>query len=110
MIDLPSRVHVLIQSRHRHGAKRDDRDFVRRRAPNPIRKGAAAMKPNAGPPVGQTPLVSLDRLFPPEIVPVFAKLEMLNIGGSVKDRTASHMVEQALASGRIGPGSQRPGS
>lgn len=51
--------------------------------------------------VGNTPLVSLDRMFPPEVVPVFAKLEMLNVGGSVKDRTAHHMVSQALAAGRI---------
>ena len=63
------------------------------------------MMPNAGPPVGQTPLVALDRLFPPEIVPVFAKLEMLNLGGSVKDRTANHMVGEAIAAGRITAGS-----
>ncbi len=44
--------------------------------------------------VGETPLVALDRLFPPEIVPVFAKLEMLNVGGSVKDRTAHYMVRR----------------
>jgi len=51
--------------------------------------------------VGNTPLVALDRVFPPDVVPVFAKLEMLNVGGSVKDRTAHYMVSQALAAGRI---------
>ena len=51
--------------------------------------------------VGNTPLVPLDRMFPPDIVPVFAKLEMLNIGGSVKDRTAHYMVSQAIAAGRL---------
>lgn len=51
--------------------------------------------------VGNTPLVALDRMFPPDEVPVFAKLEMLNVGGSVKDRTAHYMVSQALAAGRI---------
>lgn len=53
--------------------------------------------------VGNTPLVPLDRMFPPDIVPVFAKLEMLNIGGSVKDRTAHYMVSQAIAAGRLTP-------
>jgi cysteine synthase A len=53
--------------------------------------------------VGNTPLVALDRMFPPDVVPVFAKLEMLNVGGSVKDRTAHYMVSQALAAGRITP-------
>lgn len=51
--------------------------------------------------VGNTPLVALDRMFPPDVVSVFAKLEMLNVGGSVKDRTAHYMVSQALAAGRI---------
>ena len=51
--------------------------------------------------VGNTPLVALDRMFPPDEVPVFAKLEMLNVGGSVKDRTAHYMVSQALVAGRI---------
>ena len=53
--------------------------------------------------IGDTPLVGLDRMFPPDIVPVFAKLEMLNIGGSVKDRTAHYMVSQAMAAGRLTP-------
>ena len=51
--------------------------------------------------VGNTPLVNLDRIFPSEQVQVFAKLEMLNVGGSVKDRTAFYMVSQAIESGRI---------
>ena len=51
--------------------------------------------------VGNTPLVALDQMFPPHAVQVFAKLEMLNVGGSVKDRTAHYMVSQALAAGRI---------
>lgn len=58
---------------------------------------------SAEPSVGNTPLVALDRMFSPDVVPVFAKLEMLNMGGSVKDRTAHYMVSQALAAGRITP-------
>lgn len=59
------------------------------------------MNPSVDIRIGDTPLVALDRLFPPEIVPVYAKLEMLNIGGSVKDRTAHYMVSQAIAAGRL---------
>lgn len=61
--------------------------------------------PDTGMVVGGTPLVALDALFPPDVVPVFAKLELLNVGGSVKDRTAHYMVAQAVSTGRIGPGS-----
>ena len=59
------------------------------------------MNPSVELRVGHTPLIALDRMFPPDIVPVFAKLEMLNIGGSVKDRTAHYMVTQAIAAGRL---------
>lgn len=54
--------------------------------------------------VGATPLVRLDRCFPDPDVEVIAKLELLNPGGSVKDRPARHIVEEGLRSGRIGPG------
>lgn len=53
--------------------------------------------------VGGTPLVRLGRLFPTS--QVIAKLEFLNPGGSIKDRPALHIIEQALRSGRIAPGS-----
>jgi 2,3-diaminopropionate biosynthesis protein SbnA len=52
--------------------------------------------------IGRTPLVYLDRLFPPERVRVIAKLELLNPGGSVKDRPARHIIEQGLREGTIG--------
>jgi cysteine synthase A len=51
--------------------------------------------------IGRTPLVRLRRLFPPPLPETVAKLELLNPGGSVKDRPARFMVEQALASGAI---------
>jgi cysteine synthase len=53
--------------------------------------------------VGRTPMVRLTRLAPPE-AEVFAKLEMLNPGGSVKDRIGVAMIEAAEAEGRIEPG------
>jgi cysteine synthase A len=51
--------------------------------------------------VGQTPLVALRRLFPPPACTVLAKLELLNPGGSVKDRAARHIVEHGLRTGSI---------
>jgi N-(2-amino-2-carboxyethyl)-L-glutamate synthase len=51
--------------------------------------------------IGHTPLVRLRRLFPPPLPATLAKLELLNPGGSVKDRPARFMIEQALESGAI---------
>jgi len=51
--------------------------------------------------IGCTPLVYLRRLFPYEGLDVVAKLEFLNPGGSVKDRTARFIVEQGLKEGKI---------
>jgi cysteine synthase len=53
--------------------------------------------------VGRTPMVQLTRIAP-EGVKLFAKLEMLNPGGSVKDRIGVAMIEAAEAEGRIEPG------
>ena len=53
--------------------------------------------------VGRTPMVELSRVAP-EGVHVFAKLEMFNPGGSVKDRIGVAMIEAAEAEGRIEPG------
>jgi cysteine synthase len=53
--------------------------------------------------VGSTPMVELTRLAP-DGVQVFAKLEMFNPGGSVKDRIGVAMIEAAEAEGRIEPG------
>jgi 2,3-diaminopropionate biosynthesis protein SbnA len=51
--------------------------------------------------VGNTPLVTLNRLFPDPDVEVIAKLELMNPGGSMKDRPARHIVERGLADGSI---------
>ena len=53
--------------------------------------------------IGKTPHVRLSRLFP--IHSVWIKLERQNPGGSIKDRIALAMVEDAENKGRIGPGS-----
>jgi cysteine synthase A len=54
--------------------------------------------------VGRTPMVQLTRLLPDAPGSIFAKLEMLNPGGSVKDRIGVAMIEAAEAEGRIEPG------
>jgi cysteine synthase len=54
--------------------------------------------------VGRTPLVGLPRLSPSGDVRLWAKLEDRNPTGSVKDRTALAMVEDAERSGRLQPG------
>lgn len=46
-----------------------------------------------------TPLVSLKRLFPQEGVEVIAKLELMNPGGSMKDRPARYIIEEGLKDG-----------
>ncbi|GFF49532.1 cystathionine beta-synthase [Aspergillus udagawae] len=56
--------------------------------------------------IGNTPLVRLNRV-PQSLgieATVYAKLEYFNAGGSVKDRIALRMIEEAEKSGRIKPG------
>jgi cysteine synthase A len=53
--------------------------------------------------VGRTPMVQLTRIAPAG-VELYAKLEMFNPGGSVKDRIGVAMIEAAEAEGRIEPG------
>src|SRR4051812_21291424 len=54
--------------------------------------------------VGRTPMVQLSRLAPDTGATLFAKLEMYNPGGSVKDRIGVAMVHAAEREGRIEPG------
>lgn len=55
--------------------------------------------------IGHTPLVELQRLTGSEDARVLVKVEGLNVGGSIKTRTALNMIEVAEAQGLIGPGS-----
>jgi cystathionine beta-synthase len=54
--------------------------------------------------VGWTPLVRLNRSVAGLGSEVFAKIEFMNPMGSVKDRIARHMVEKAIAEGRLTTG------
>src|SRR5215813_9052231 len=55
--------------------------------------------------VGNTPLVGLPRMSPSADVRLWAKLEDRNPTGSVKDRAAFFMIEQAEKDGLLKPGS-----
>ncbi len=51
--------------------------------------------------IGNTPLVSLRQMTG---LSIYAKAEFLNPGGSIKDRVAKNMIEQAEKSGELRPG------
>ncbi len=55
--------------------------------------------------VGHTPLVAISRMSPNPAVRLFAKLEMYNPTGSVKDRTAKYLVEDLERRGLLRPDS-----
>ncbi len=54
--------------------------------------------------IGNTPLVRLGRVARQVPPPVYAKLENLNPGGSIKDRVGLYIVEQAEKRGELKPG------
>lgn len=51
--------------------------------------------------IGNTPLVRFNRLFSPATAAIFGKLELLNPGGSIKDRSALQIVQRAMEQGKI---------
>jgi cysteine synthase A len=53
--------------------------------------------------IGDTPLVRLRRVLPQARFELFAKLESLNPGGSIKDRPALAILEEALRDREVGP-------
>ena len=54
--------------------------------------------------VGETPMLQLKRLVPAGSADIFAKLEYLNPGGSVKDRAAIGIIRRAEQDGKLAPG------
>jgi len=54
--------------------------------------------------IGATPMVRLNRVVPEGAATVYGKLESLNPGGSVKDRIALAMIEDAERKGILKPG------
>jgi len=55
--------------------------------------------------VGNTPVIRLNHMTGPDDAEVLVKYEGLNIGGSVKTRTALRMIEAAEKEGKLKPGS-----
>ncbi|QJF24332.1 PLP-dependent cysteine synthase family protein [Mammaliicoccus vitulinus] len=53
--------------------------------------------------IGNTPLVLLEH-YSTDSVKIYAKLESYNIGGSIKDRLAKHLIEQAINQGELTSG------
>ena len=51
--------------------------------------------------IGNTPIVKINRLSPKPEVTILAKLEGVNPGGSIKDRIALRMLEQAEKDGKL---------
>ncbi|MCR5628236.1 cysteine synthase A [Eubacterium sp.] len=51
--------------------------------------------------IGNTPMIRLNKLPKEGSADVYVKMEGLNVGGSIKTRTAYNMIKQALASGDI---------
>ncbi len=54
--------------------------------------------------IGNTPLVRLNKVARHANPLILAKLEFFNPGGSIKDRMAVHMVEEAVRKGLLRPG------
>jgi cysteine synthase A len=54
--------------------------------------------------IGRTPLVRLEKVIEPEMAEVWMKVEGMNPGGSIKDRTAFGMITDAEQRGVLRPG------
>jgi cystathionine beta-synthase (O-acetyl-L-serine) len=54
--------------------------------------------------IGNTPVVEINHFPLPEGVRLFAKLEFMNPGGSVKDRLGKELLNEAIESGKLKPG------
>ncbi|MBR7038164.1 MAG: pyridoxal-phosphate dependent enzyme, partial [Oscillospiraceae bacterium] len=53
--------------------------------------------------MGHTPMIRLGRMNKPGNAQILVKFEGLNVGGSIKTRTAYNMIRAAEKEGRIGP-------
>jgi len=53
--------------------------------------------------VGHTPLIRLNKMPAPDSAEILVKMEGLNVGGSIKTRTALNMIEQAEKAGLLRP-------
>ena len=51
--------------------------------------------------IGNTPMVKLQHIVPKDVADILVKVEGLNVGGSIKTRTAYNMIKDAIARGKI---------
>ena len=51
--------------------------------------------------IGHTPMIKLNRMVEPDSADIYVKFEGLNVGGSIKTRTAYNMICDAEAKGLI---------
>jgi len=70
--------------------------------PSPPSGGSSGMRIDAA--IGTTPVVRLTRVVEPGTAEVWVKIEGMNPGGSIKDRTALGMIVDAERSGALRPG------
>ncbi|HST22771.1 MAG TPA: pyridoxal-phosphate dependent enzyme, partial [Blastocatellia bacterium] len=54
--------------------------------------------------IGNTPLIELTRIFSDMEFRLYAKMESLNPGGSMKDRPALEILSEGLRTGSLSPG------
>jgi len=53
--------------------------------------------------IGNTPMVKLNKLAPADGADIYVKFEGLNVGGSIKTRTAYNMIREAQKAGKLSP-------
>ncbi len=70
----------------------------------PVASSELTVAPSIADCVGRTPMVRLERMTEGLDAELYAKLESLNPGGSVKDRIGVAMIDAAEREGRIAPG------
>jgi len=63
-----------------------------------------AMSSNLIDQIGKTPLLGLEKFSRDLPCTIYAKAELYNPGGSIKDRLAKSLIEAAEADGRLKPG------
>jgi cysteine synthase A len=84
----------------------DSRDVTDRPAGNPVSVHRRDWVEHVAPMVGNTPLLAIHYQFDGESGVVFAKYELENMTGSIKDRMALHILRQAYQSGAIETGAK----
>lgn len=73
-------------------------------APDPTTPPPSGAGPRIDAAIGKTPTVRLTRLVEPGMAEVWVKIEGMNPGGSIKDRTALGMIVDAESTGALRPG------